>query len=114
MYPISILGGHGFWCIHDFFLVIATIVIVMLDICLVGPSETFGYLDDGRTVMDMFVGPLLDNYNIYVYNSTTLVIFGTVVIVFRYPCLFSKTINFNIDIHDSTTLVILGTVVLDT
>ena len=41
-----------------FFLVIATMVIVMLDICLLGASETFGYLDDGRKVMDMFVGPL--------------------------------------------------------
>ena len=62
MYPISILGGHGlpngFWCIHDFFLVIATIVVVILDICLLGTSETFSYLDDGRKVMDMFVGPL--------------------------------------------------------
>ena len=37
------------------FLVIATIVIVMLYICLLG---AFGYLDDGRKVMDMFVGPL--------------------------------------------------------
>ena len=62
MYPISILGSHslhnGFWCIHDFFLVIATIVVVMLDICLLGASETFGHLDDGRKVWDMFVGPL--------------------------------------------------------
>ena len=41
-----------------FFLVIATMVVVMLDICLLGASETFGYLDDGRKVMDMFVGPL--------------------------------------------------------
>ena len=40
------------------FLVIATMVLVMLDICLLGASETFGYLDDGRKVMDMFVGPL--------------------------------------------------------
>ena len=41
-----------------FFLVIATIVVVIIDICLLGASETFGYLDDGRKVMDMFVGPL--------------------------------------------------------
>ena len=62
MYPISVLGGHslpnGFQCIHDFFLVIATIVMVILDIYLLEASETFGYLDHGRKVMDMFVGPL--------------------------------------------------------
>ena len=39
-------------------LVISTTVVVMLDVCLMGASETFGYLDDGRKVMDMFVGPL--------------------------------------------------------
>ena len=41
-----------------FFLVIATMVVVLLDICLLSAFETFGYLDDGRKVMDMFVGPL--------------------------------------------------------
>ena len=39
---------------------------------------------------------------IYMYISTTLVMFGTVVIDFRYPCLFFETTIFNIDVHDST------------
>ena len=40
-----------------FFLVTATIVVVMLDISWLGASETFGYLDDGRKVMDMLLVP---------------------------------------------------------
>ena len=46
------------------------------------------------------------------YISITLVMFGTIVIDFRYPCLFFETAIFNIDIHDSTILVIFRTVVL--
>ena len=38
-------------------LVISTTVVIMLDIYLLGASETFGYLDDSRIIMDIFVGP---------------------------------------------------------
>ena len=37
-------------------LVISIMVVVMLDVCLMGASETFGYLDDSKIIMDIFVG----------------------------------------------------------
>ena len=37
-------------------LVISITVVVMLDVCLMGESEIFGYLDDSRIIMDIFVG----------------------------------------------------------